>query len=170
MGASGFPRHWVYGDDGRLEAKSGLTDLKNWLGHRLRHQARHGATPTRRRWSPRSRPSSSAELSTELMQGGAKPEVRSSTPARALVRRASPATELFVLLDGVVAIEVDGDPVAEIGPGAVSANGPRSRAACAPRPSVPSRPCRVAVAAADQIDRVRLAELAEGHRREDQPV
>ena len=26
IGASGFPRHWVYGTDGRLAAKSGVTD------------------------------------------------------------------------------------------------------------------------------------------------
>ena len=30
VGASDFPRHWVYGDDGKLAAKSGLTDFKDW--------------------------------------------------------------------------------------------------------------------------------------------
>ena len=30
IGASRFPRHWVYGDDNRLSHKSGLTDFKDW--------------------------------------------------------------------------------------------------------------------------------------------
>lgn len=59
VGASGFPRHWVYDNNGRLEAKSGLTDLKTWLGPRSAPTPR-GARPTPRRWSPRSRPSSNA--------------------------------------------------------------------------------------------------------------
>ena len=29
-GASRFPRHWVYGGDGGLALKSGLTDFKDW--------------------------------------------------------------------------------------------------------------------------------------------
>ena len=30
VGASRFPRHWVYGGDNRLTHKSGLTDFKDW--------------------------------------------------------------------------------------------------------------------------------------------
>ena len=30
IGASRFPRHWVYGADRRLSHKSGLTDFKDW--------------------------------------------------------------------------------------------------------------------------------------------
>src|SRR5436190_919044 len=30
IGASRFPRHWIYGPDGALSAKSGLTDFKDW--------------------------------------------------------------------------------------------------------------------------------------------
>ncbi len=29
-GASRFPRHWVYDDDGQLVAKSGLIDFNDW--------------------------------------------------------------------------------------------------------------------------------------------
>ena len=31
--ASPFPRHWVYGPDGKLAAKSGLVDFKDWYRH-----------------------------------------------------------------------------------------------------------------------------------------
>ena len=72
-----------------------------------------------------------------------------------------------MLLDGVVAIEVDGEPVAEIGPGAVL--GERAALEGGLRTSTirTVTACRVAVARADQIDRERLAELSEGHRREE---
>jgi hypothetical protein len=33
IGASGFPRHWVYDSDGRLAAKAGLADFKEWYRH-----------------------------------------------------------------------------------------------------------------------------------------
>jgi hypothetical protein len=29
-GASRFPRHWVYDDNGQLSHKSGLTDFRDW--------------------------------------------------------------------------------------------------------------------------------------------
>ncbi len=32
-GASGFPRHWLYGVDGHLEKKAGLTEFGEWYRH-----------------------------------------------------------------------------------------------------------------------------------------
>jgi hypothetical protein len=34
-GASPFPRHWQYGDDGKLEAKAGLADFKEWFRQQI---------------------------------------------------------------------------------------------------------------------------------------
>jgi hypothetical protein len=166
VGASVFPRHWVYGDDGKLEAKSGLTDLKNWLGSAFGDRTPWGDTD-----SPALVTAVETELerqlSTEVMQGGAKPEVRRLEAGRILVQQGEPGDDLFVLLDGVVAIEVDDNAVAEIGPGAVL--GERAVLEGGVRTSTirTVTPCRVAVARSDQIDRDRLARLAEGHRRED---
>ena len=36
IGASPFPRHWIYDHDGRLVLKSGLVDFKDWYSARLR--------------------------------------------------------------------------------------------------------------------------------------
>jgi hypothetical protein len=36
VGASPFPRHWVYGPDGALAAKAGLTDFAKWSGQESR--------------------------------------------------------------------------------------------------------------------------------------
>jgi hypothetical protein len=166
VGASVFPRHWVYGDEGRLEAKSGLTDLKNWLGSAFGDRTPWGATD-----SPALVTAVETELerqlSTEVMQGGAKPEVVRLDAGRTVVEQGDPGEDLFVLLDGVVAIEVDGESVAEIGPGAVL--GERAVLEGGLRTSTirTVTPCRLAVAHADQIDRERLAQLAEGHRREE---
>ena len=30
VGASRFPRHWIYGTDGGLVAKTGMTEFKDW--------------------------------------------------------------------------------------------------------------------------------------------
>jgi hypothetical protein len=166
VGASVFPRHWVYSDDGKLEAKSGLTDLKNWLGTAFGDRTPWGETD-----SPALVTAVETELerqlSTELMQGGARPDVVRLDAGRTLVRQGEPGEDVFVLLDGVVAIEVDGESLAEIGPGAVL--GERAALEGGVRTSTirTVTPCRVAVARADQIDRERLARLAEGHRREE---
>jgi len=72
-----------------------------------------------------------------------------------------------VLLDGVLAVEVDGNALAEVGPGAllgeraVIEGGTRTATLRAVTPA------KVAVAAADDIDMDALAQVSMGHRRED---
>ncbi|MEO7556323.1 MAG: hypothetical protein ABIV94_06925, partial [Acidimicrobiales bacterium] len=74
-GASRFPRHWVYDDDGALAAKVGLTDFKDWY---RRSFGKHSP------WGDEDSPAlvtaveSALEraLSTRIMRGGAKPKVR----------------------------------------------------------------------------------------------
>jgi len=62
---------------------------------------------------------------------------------------------------------VDGHPIAEIGRGAVLGERAALQGGVRSSTIMAVTPCRVAVARADQIDRERLARLAEGHRRED---
>ena len=45
-GASRFPRHWVYGADGRLAAKAGSTDFKDWYRHAFGRHTPWGDTDT----------------------------------------------------------------------------------------------------------------------------
>ena len=65
---------------------------------------------------------------------------------------------------------VDGEPVADIGPGAVA--GERALLEGGNRTSTlrAVTKVRVAVATADQVDTAALQGLAEGHRREEQNV
>jgi hypothetical protein len=166
VGASNFPRHWVYADDGKLAAKSGLTDFKDWVRH-----AFGAETP----WGDLDSPAlvtqvESAlerELSTTVMRSGAKPEIKKVKAGKALVEQGDSGQDLFVLLDGVLTVEVDGEVLAEIGPGAVL--GERAVLEGGRRTSTlrAVTACRVAVARPDQIDTERLAALADSHRREE---
>ncbi|GAB3594234.1 hypothetical protein GCM10027446_17760 [Angustibacter peucedani] len=168
-GASAFPRHWLYGSDGRLLAKSGLTDQARWVSHSF------GArTP----WGDQDSPAVVAaaesdlerQMSREIMRGGQRPQVRHLAAGEVLTRQGEPGAELYLLLDGVLRVDVDGDPLAEVGPGAVLGEralleeGRRTSTLTAVTPS------RVAVASAGAVDVERLRALAEGHRREDAPA
>jgi hypothetical protein len=166
VGASSFPRHWIYDDEGRLVQKSGLTDWKTWTGDMF---GRH--TP----WGERDyeavvsdvETALERQLSTVIMRGGAKPKLRKLKEGHLLTEQGQPGDELYLVLDGMLTVEVDGEPVAEVGPGAIL--GERAVLEGGQRTSTvrAKTRCRVAVASADQIDRDALVELAEGHRREE---
>jgi len=169
VGASPFPRHWIYNASGNLSHKSGLLEMKDWARH-----AFGKATP----WGAEDSPAVvtevetalERELSATIMRGGAKPKIRKLKEGRTLVEQGQPGSELYLLLDGVLSVEVDERPVAEVGPGVVL--GERAILEGGARTSTlrAVTDCRVAVAEADAIDRTALAELSEGHRREDPSV
>jgi hypothetical protein len=166
VGASGFPRHWVYDAAGRLSHKAGLTDWTGWTG-----QLSPAATP----WGDEDSPvlvtaaetALERELSTRIMRGGARPEVRTLPAGTVLARQGEPGSELYLLLDGVLAVERDGEVLTELGPGAVL--GERALLEGGTRTATLSAvtPVRVAVAAGAAVDRAALAELSAGHRREE---
>jgi hypothetical protein len=164
-GASKFPRHWVYDTDGALVAKTGLIDMKEWAGHAF---GKH--TP----WGDEDSPAFvtavetalERELATVVMRGAARPKIRTIRAGDVLTRQGDPGDELFLLLDGVLVVDVDGTEWAEVGPGAVL--GERALLEQGHRTStlLARTPCRVAAVPAEQVDRDKLAELATNHRRE----
>jgi len=165
-GASAFPRHWVYGADGHVALKSGLTDQARWMAHSFGER-----TP----WADRDRPALVVEVESELerqlsddiMRGGERPEVRHLEEGTELTRQGESGDELYLVLDGVVRVDVDGQALAELGPGAVI--GERALLEDGVRTSTvtATTPVRVAVAARNSIDLDRLRTLAESHHRED---
>ena len=167
-GASRFPRHWVYDDSGKLAAKSGLTDFHDWYRKSFGRY-----TP----WGEQDSPAlvTTVEtaleraLSTQLMRGGAKPRICRIKPGTVLVRQGEPGTDVYLVLDGVVRVERDGERLAEYGPGALL--GERAHLEGGARTSTLTAvtACRVASADASQFDRAALEELAGGHRRETVP-
>lgn len=166
-GASPFPRHWVYDDSGALVAKSGLTDFGGWSKECFGDHSPWGDVDSPALLTV-AETALERTLSTAIMRGGAKPKVRKVAEGDELTRQGDPGRELFLLLDGVLEVLVDGEPVAEIGPGAVA--GERALLEGGNRTSTlrAVTKVRVAVATADQVDTAALQELSEGHRREEQ--
>jgi hypothetical protein len=166
-GASTFPRHWVYDGSGKLAAKSGMIDFSNWY---RRAFGKHSPWGDRDSAALTTEVESALErqLSRTLMQGGAKPKVRTVKAGAAITEQGAEEDDVFLVLDGVVRIEVDGERLAEYGPG--SMHGERAVLEGGRRTSTVRAvtACKLAVAPADRIDRAALAELSAGHRREEQ--
>jgi hypothetical protein len=166
LGASPFPRHWIYDKDGLLVEKSGTIDFAKW------YRESHGPnTPWGEEDSPTLVTAVESELERDLsasvMRSGAKLERRNLDSGEALVHEGEEGRELFLLLDGMVDVEVNGDVVAEIGPGALL--GERALLEGGKRTATlwASTPIRVAVIPPEAIDESALPELAAGRKRED---
>lgn len=166
-GASPFPRHWLYGDEGDLVQKSGLIEFKEWYRTAFGPNTPWGdvdhETPTGALESHLER-----QLSSQLM-GARGVRVRKIGQGKALLRQGEEGDELYLLLDGVVSVAVDGVVVAELGPGAVlgeraGLDGGRRTATVTAVTA-----CRVATTAATALPAAAIAGLAEEHRREERP-
>ena len=107
------------------------------------------------------------ELSLRVMRGGHKPKVRKVKAGTAIVEQGEVGTDLYLILDGVVRIEVDGERIAEYGPG--SLHGERAVLEGGTRTSTMRAvtACTLAVAAGTEVDPAALTELSTGHRREE---
>ncbi|MFZ0179177.1 MAG: cyclic nucleotide-binding domain-containing protein [Candidatus Dormiibacterota bacterium] len=164
-GASPFPRHWVYDHDRNLAQKSGLVDFKRWYQH---------AFGTHTPWGDEDSPALvtevetalERELSQRIMRSGLKPRIQQIKAGATLVEQGDEGRDMYVLLDGVLTVEVDGEAVAQLGPGAVVGErallegGRRTATLRAVTPS------KVAAASGAELSPEMLSELAAGHRRE----
>jgi hypothetical protein len=166
VGASTFPRHWVYGADGRLAFKSGVTDEDTWLRHTFGDRTPWGEHDTAA-LVVAVESELERSMSRDIMHGGAVPEVRRIKEGETLSRQGDPGDELFLVLDGVVAVDVDGNNLGEVGPGAIL--GERALLEHGRRTSTLTAvtPVRVAAASGSNVDLDKLRELSLSHRRED---
>jgi hypothetical protein len=147
IAASLFPRHSVYDAGGTFVSEHGLTDFAGWY----------------REWHDES-PWDGDELVDELdrvaIRSGARLQRRRLAAGETLVEQGEFGGDMFLLLEGVLDVEIDGDTVAEVGSGAVLGelavlgDGKRTATLRAGRPS------RVAVLTPTH----RLAELALARR------
>jgi len=165
-GASPFPRHWVYDTEGQLSHKSGLTDFRDWYRTSF---GKHSP------WGDEDSPAlvTAVEtalertLSVQLMHGAAKPAIRRLKADEVLVRQGEPGADIYLVLDGVLRVERDGERLAEYGPGAMLGERAHLEGGTRTATVVAVTACRVASVDASQLDRSALEELAGGHRRED---
>jgi hypothetical protein len=155
VSSSPFPRHSVYDGDGLLVDEQGLDDYETWHRQSL-------ATPP---WPDHV---FGAELDRELdriaRRSGAKLQRRRLGKGETLVEQGEAGCDMFLLVDGVLDVEVDGVVVAQVGSGAllgeraVLGDGRRTATLRAVRGS------RVAILQQESIGGSRLAELVAQRR------
>lgn len=165
VGASPFPRHWIYDDTGKLVAKSGLIDSRSWL-----NEAFGERTP----WGDYDSPavtmaaetSLERELSYLVMHTKPAPKIRDLARGKVLLEQGQPGGEMYLLLDGILAVEVDGKVVAQVGPGAIL--GERAQLEGGRRTATlrAETRCKAAEFESALVSSSEMAEIAGGHRRE----
>jgi hypothetical protein len=161
VGASPFPRHWIYDHAGKLVEKSGSIDFDAWYREVYGSRTPWGESD----WEALVTPAESElerELSASVMRSGAKLERRKLVEGDTLVREGDEGRDLFLILDGVLSVQQEGKPVAEVGPGAILGEkallGDGKRTATL----VATTNARIAVIPPDAIDASKLGELSEG--------
>jgi len=156
--ASPFPRHYLYGSDGRLTRKTALIRYKDWI-----RQSAQERTP----WDGSGQPVPVAPIRGAAERSLADAVLVSGhhrqhdLPEGALLSEWPIAdTEVHLLLDGLLLIEVDHQPALEAGPGAIfdpSARTPFSRQHVTVRATTA---CRLAVLPRAQLDSQALLGVA----------
>ncbi len=166
IGASPFPRHWIYDREGRLTEKSGTIDFEQWY-----RESFGGNTP----WGGEDTPAFVTAVESELernlsrsvMEGGGKLPRRRLEQGETLTEQGAADDDLFLLLDGVLQVEVDGEVVAEVGPGAILGERAALEGGVRTATLRASTACRVAVIRPEQVSEYELAELALSRHREE---
>ena len=169
VGASPFPRHYVYDGAGKLVQKSGLIDFKTWFSDSFGAHTPWGSydSPT---IMTAVESAMERELSGAIMRGGPKPRIRTLDAGETLVKQGDAATQVYLILDGMFVVEVDGREVAEIGPGAVVGERASLEGGVRTATLRATTRARVAETAPEALDQAELGELAASHHREAAPV
>jgi hypothetical protein len=168
-GASTFPRHWIYDSNGALAQKSGVIDFDKWY-----REAHEQNTPWGREDSPAVvtavETALERDLSLEIMRGEAKRSAQRFSSGDLLVEQgdASEGSNIvYLVLDGVLEVVVDGEVVGELGPGAIVGeraqleNGARTASLRAKTAG------KVIGVPAEELNREALEQVAAGRSRED---
>ena len=169
VGASTFPRHWIYDKERALVQKSGAIDFDKWY-----REAHEQNTP----WGNEDSPAVVAavetaaerDLSLTIMGGDGKRRPERLSPGDILVEQgeASDGSPLiYLVLDGMLEVVVDDEVVGELGPGAVV--GERAQLEGGPRTATlrAKTAAKVVGVPGEELDRGALEQVAAGHRRED---
>ena len=165
IGASPFPRHWIYDNEGKLVEKSGEIDFERWWRESFGPNQPWGGED-----SPAVVSAAETELERELsrlvMAGGKSLERRELSEGETLVEQDEPGKEVFLVLDGMLDVEVDDEVVAEVGPGAIL--GVHGSIAGGMRTSTlrAATRCRVVVIPQDVLDQAEIVAIASSQRRE----
>jgi len=166
-GATPFPRHWVYDGEGKLIAKSGMIDFKEWYTKVFGKKHTPWGNEDSPAFVTTVETALERQLSGTIMRGGKKPKIKKIKEGGTLVEQGEKGEDLFLLLDGVLAAEFNGEKVNELGPGAILGERAILEGGTRTLTLRALTPVKVAVAAGDQIDKKALAKVATGHRKEE---
>ena len=148
-----------------LAQKTGTVDFKTW------YRESHGDnTP----WGDAESPAVVAEaetaferaLSRALMSGDTKLERRKLGDGKVLVEQGSEGDDLFLLLDGVLGVEVGGEQIAEMGPGTMLGERASLEGGVRTATLRALTPCRIAVIPPGLVSDRELTALAADRQRE----
>jgi hypothetical protein len=161
VGASSFPRHWIYDHDGTLRAKTWLIDFDTWYRESFGEK-----NPWGEEESPAVVTAVESALERELSRIiiGSDPPFRRLRPGETLVEQGDPGEELFLLFDGILSVEQDGQRVVDVGPGAILGEMALLQGGRRTATLRAVTRCRVAVVPGDRVDRQALAEVARRRR------
>jgi hypothetical protein len=165
-GASRFPRHWVYDKEGQLINKSGLIDFEDWYRKSFGKHTPWGDNDSDA-FVTVVETALERSLSRQLMSGAAKPKIMKIDAGTTLVRQGETGSFVYLILDGVARIEVDGKRLAEYGPGALLGERAMLEGGVRTSTIVAVTKCRVASVPGEALDRESLEKLSTEHRRED---
>lgn len=165
VGASPFPRHWLYDNDGELLQKSALTRNQVWVRTAFGSHSPWGGEETEPEVAE---PETQLErtLADRIMQGG-KPSIRALRAGEFLFRQDEAATSVVLVLDGMLEVRVDGRTVGHVGPGSVVGERAPLEGGRRTADVRATTDARVAEVDSGSIDVEQLSELAQGHHRED---
>jgi len=165
IGASPFPRHWVYDDGGQLVQKSALTRNQVWVRTAF---GRHTPWGGEDEAPDVADPETSVEraLADTVMRDG-QPTIRHWHPGDFLFRQHEEATSVALVLDGIFEVRVDDRVVGQVGPGAVV--GERAQLEDGRRTADVRAvtDARTADVPGGTLDLDLLGDVAQGHHRED---
>ena len=168
IGASQFPRHWIFNNEGELYAKAGTADFKQWAktsfgketpwhGHDNQPQVTEAETKLER------------ELSRIVLHSEIDPTLREFKKDEMLMKQGEPGDCIMLLLDGIVDILVNDHPVTQLGPGTIIGEralieGTRTSSVVA------ATRVRVAETPGFAVDMEHLQELSTHHHKEDNEI
>jgi CRP-like cAMP-binding protein len=102
-------------------------------------------------------------LATSILRDGAKLVRRRVARGETLVEQGEPGRDLFVLLDGVFDVEIDGEVVAQVGSGAILGEKQALETGVARQPCARFARRGSPVISSDAISRPDLAEISASH-------
>jgi Cyclic nucleotide-binding domain len=165
IGASPFPRHWIYDNEGKLAEKSGEIDFDRWWRESFGPNMPWGGED-----SPAVIAAAETELERELsrfvMASPSKLQRRELAAGETLVEQDEPGTDLFLVLDGMLDVEVDREVVAEVGPGAILGVRASMEGGLRTATLRAATPCRIVVVPQEVLDQSELVAIAATQRRE----